>query len=467
MKKDFITILKQTIEAANLLDVPLDKYLSSLEAILGKPFVEKSLKILEAAKKIDVPLEDYLKSIRRFAVLDEPEEPKYDLSPLLLKREVTGCDVAMCKVKSIPKKHSFMKEFPTEDVKDEEEVKVEIVFSFDTTASMSPIIKSVRDNLNETIDRLFKEVKGLRIGLISHGDYCDFKEYEEDKYCIWKINPTNNVEQLKQFIKDVPNTGGGDADECYELVLKVVNDIPFRSQLKVLVLIGDSNPHELNYVIPKYNFYKSLSSSIDDDNTSDSYFETNKKCNISWKEQAERCKSQNIVIFGCHALADMNKHAISFYDTIVEITGGYYFTLENLQEFQHYMNVIVLKVADTSDTIESLKEKREQLRKEMDKVEMRKREIETKEVKTKEDLEELHEIRAVSSNLTSAFCDLASFDDTSSTSLFRSPVVKREFNTRNTSGLTRTASYATEILNRNISSSATKFINTLNNENVE
>jgi hypothetical protein len=44
----------------------------------------------------------------------------------------------------------------------------------------------------------------------------------ENKPIIWKLNPTNNIHSLKKFIKDVPNTGGGDSPEAYELVLKLI-----------------------------------------------------------------------------------------------------------------------------------------------------------------------------------------------------------------------------------------------------
>ena len=106
--------------------------------------------------------------------------------------------------------HPFIYEYPSQiekvikegEVNIEEPVDVEVIFSFDTTGSMSPVIKNVRNNLTETIDRLFNEVKGLRIGLIAHGDYCDYRPNKVNSPVMWKLNPTNNINQLKEFIKN-------------------------------------------------------------------------------------------------------------------------------------------------------------------------------------------------------------------------------------------------------------------------
>ena len=50
---------------------------------------------------------------------------------------------------------------------------VEIAFSFDTTGSMYACLGEVRRTLKETITRLQKDIPGIRIAVIAHGDYCD------------------------------------------------------------------------------------------------------------------------------------------------------------------------------------------------------------------------------------------------------------------------------------------------------
>jgi hypothetical protein len=47
---------------------------------------------------------------------------------------------------------------------------IDVVFSFDTTGSMYPCLSQVRRSVKETAKRLFAEIKGLRVGVIAHGD---------------------------------------------------------------------------------------------------------------------------------------------------------------------------------------------------------------------------------------------------------------------------------------------------------
>ena len=122
---------------------------------------------------------------------------------------------------------------------------MEIVFSFDTTGSMNICLQRVRDSLQEIMERLFADIPGLKVSLFAHGDYCDAKSSYVTKY----IDFTNNVQELCKFVRETGSTGGGDADECYELVLHQV-----RTQLnwtpgsqRALVLIGDAEPHGVDY----------------------------------------------------------------------------------------------------------------------------------------------------------------------------------------------------------------------------
>lgn len=92
---------------------------------------------------------------------------------------------------------------------------IEVVFSFDTTGSMYPCLTQVRRKIKETVTRLLDEIPGIRIGIIAHGDYCD-----AGKPYVTKIfDLSGDVELICDFVQNVEPTGGGDAPECYELVL--------------------------------------------------------------------------------------------------------------------------------------------------------------------------------------------------------------------------------------------------------
>ena len=50
---------------------------------------------------------------------------------------------------------------------------VDVAFSFDTTGSMYACLGEVRRKLQETISRLKRDIPGIRLATIAHGDYCD------------------------------------------------------------------------------------------------------------------------------------------------------------------------------------------------------------------------------------------------------------------------------------------------------
>ena len=214
----------------------------------------------------------------------------------------------------------------------------DIVFSFDTTGSMRSIIKSVREHLVETIDRLFIEVPNIRIGIIVHGDYCDHDGF------FWKLDLGRNREQIKNFIIHAKDTGGGDAPEAYEFVLHQAPTMDWKSEVKVLVLIGDQKPHEKGYQMPM------------------NYIGFTNTLHIDWKEEIKKCKSQNITVFSCHALPEQNQDAVYFYHTVSLETGGYYFPLSELQSFPHYMVTICMRASDADDDLKILREKQAQLK---------------------------------------------------------------------------------------------------------
>jgi hypothetical protein len=219
--------------------------------------------------------------------------------------------------------------------------KCDIVFSFDCTGSMSSIIDSVRQNLVETIDKLFIEIPGIRIGILAHADYCDYPRM------FWKIELCNSPEKLKEFIKNVPNGGGGDSPECYELAIQQANLMKWRSEIKVFVIIGDELPHEEGYEMPH------LMPGFDSE------------LHINWRTELQKMIENKITCFSCHALASENDHSVSFYRELSEKTGGYYIPLIELGSFNQYMVGICLRAADTAENFEAVLEHQRKLLEEL------------------------------------------------------------------------------------------------------
>lgn len=265
--------------------------------------------------------------------------------------------------------------------------KVDVVFSFDTTGSMSSVIESVRNNLKETVERLFADIEGIRIGIIVHGDYCDYPKM------MWVLQPTNNVEEIKEFIKHSPNTGGGDCPECYELVLHAATKIQWQAPVKVLVVIGDESPHDLGYHLDA-EVHRVVGHS---------------RLTLDWHKLAEDLKDLKVTVFSCHARPESNMGAFPFYEEISRVTGGYYFPLNQLQAFKDYMVAICLRAADSADVLALLEQQQRDLEERMKGLQERQSQPLTAEelVEVEAAVEEVASERHEYNNLLAGFMDCA------------------------------------------------------------
>ena len=246
---------------------------------------------------------------------------------------------------------------------------IDVVFSFDTTGSMSSVIQSVRDNLSGTIDRLLNEVDGINIGLIAHGDY---EDYFKNGQFFWSQEPTNNADVLKKFVLDAPNTNGYDIDECYEYVLYTANQMTWKSPIRLLVVIGDAEPHKKGYT---------LCESIEGvPSVSDGERHT---LDICWKQEARRLLENGIIVFGCDCSPDNHRFwygvkksirkidKTNFYSEVCSMTNGFHFKFADAskQSFPHYLVAICMKAKDGAEGLELLQKEREQLQQELEAIE--------------------------------------------------------------------------------------------------
>lgn len=135
---------------------------------------------------------------------------------------------------------------------------MDLVVAFDTTGSMSSYIKAVREHVEKYVRKSFEDTPNLRMKIVAFGDYCDIKnpyQPSSKQYGYgnaYQYTPlTDDQNELIRFIKEAKDTSGGDGDEFYELVLKkVIDETEWRDgSKKVLLLIGDAEPHEVGYKI--------------------------------------------------------------------------------------------------------------------------------------------------------------------------------------------------------------------------
>ena len=194
---------------------------------------------------------------------------------------------------------------------------IEIVFSFDTTGSMYPCLTQVRRKIKNTVTRLIDEIPLIRIGIIAHGDYCD----AGSTYVTKTFNISGDVDAICDFVQNVEPTGGGDAPECYELVLHESQSLSWsKSATKSLVLIGDDIPHP-----PAHNPKK-----------------------LNWRKELDKLAEAEITVYGVQALN--RPHAAPFYQELAEKSGGFHI---NLDQFS-YISDLFLAVCYQQSSNEQL-----------------------------------------------------------------------------------------------------------------
>lgn len=200
--------------------------------------------------------------------------------------------------------------------------KVDIAISFDTTGSMYPCITEVRRKVSGMVNELFNKLGNkLRIAIIAHGDYCDKNRPYTIKYNDFSQNPR----EIISFINSVENTHGGDADECYELVLHTAKRLNWSVEhgaSRALIVIGDADPHGISYSM----------------NTE----------RLDWRIEAARLADEDVKIYACHAMADIRRSSTAFYKEIAAIGGGVYITLAQFSSLPHLLMGIMYKEASPS-----------------------------------------------------------------------------------------------------------------------
>lgn len=172
---------------------------------------------------------------------------------------------------------------------------IDVLFSFDTTGSMYPCLTQVRKKIKSTVTRLLDEIPGIRIGIIAHGDYCDAGK----TYVTKTLDFSGDVDKICHFVQNVEATYGGDAPECYELVLHEARSLSWLpDSTKTVVMIGDSIPHAPAQTPEKLN----------------------------WRKELDKLAAMEIPVYGVQALN--RSHATPFYQELADRSGGFHITLD-------------------------------------------------------------------------------------------------------------------------------------------
>lgn len=185
-----------------------------------------------------------------------------------------------------------------------------LVVSFDTTGSMRSCIGQVRQKLRDLIEMMTVDIPDLKVGLIAHGDYCDGDN------CIAILDLTNDLEKIMNFIANTPNTGGGDAPECYEYALQTANGMSWPKEGGSLVLIGDDEPHEQN---PN---------------------------NIDWRKEVAALLEKNVKVFPMQCLYSPHRSGPNkFWEEISGLSGTPLLMLESFSDSSNVLEAVAYSAA--------------------------------------------------------------------------------------------------------------------------
>ena len=115
----------------------------------------------------------------------------------------------------------------------------EIVFVFDSTASMASSIAATKANIDEMLQTLRALVPGARFGLVTYRD----KGHDEE-YVVRELPLDQDFFAAASFMQGVRAAGGGDTPEAVLAGLRAAFGQPFqRGSRRVVVLLGDASPH--------------------------------------------------------------------------------------------------------------------------------------------------------------------------------------------------------------------------------
>lgn len=146
------------------------------------------------------------------------------------------------------------KETPRKRIVSTTDGMLDMVIAFDTTGSMSSYIGDVKQHVTDLIPKLLDANPKMRIGIVAFGDYCDMNSKDNFGKAYQVLPLTSNKQRIMDFVINAENTGGGDGDEFYELVIKkITEETNWREDAqKAVLLIADADPHYVGYTYNNY-----------------------------------------------------------------------------------------------------------------------------------------------------------------------------------------------------------------------
>ncbi len=117
---------------------------------------------------------------------------------------------------------------------------LEIVFVFDSTGSMGPVLDATKQRLTRMLEALVALVPDARVGVVTYRDHGD-----REGYLTRSVPLARDLYRSINFMKTVEAGGGGDRPEAVYDGLKAATEQRWRTGARrVVVLVGDAPAHE-------------------------------------------------------------------------------------------------------------------------------------------------------------------------------------------------------------------------------
>lgn len=200
---------------------------------------------------------------------------------------------------------------------------LDVVLMMDSTLSMSSVIEQTKLRMLDTMERMFAINPGIRIAVVTHGDYHDLG----DRFAVLGLDDAASVPNLINIldftgdkksvmnaIKSAPATHGGDVDEAYEYVYRKLRHLAWRKDDGVDRLVfqfSDASPHS---IVESQRQRRSM-------------------VKLDWREELQYLSGMRIKVTAIQCLgAGKSSQVNDYYQEIAKTTGGFRFGLDNWQE---------------------------------------------------------------------------------------------------------------------------------------
>ena len=113
---------------------------------------------------------------------------------------------------------------------------LDLVMVIDTTESMRPYLRAIKNEINIIAENIISKNENSRIGFLLYRD-------TKDKYLTKKIDFNNNINEIVRESKYFYADGGGDrAEPMYEAIQQALEKFEFQNDNRVIIVITDAKP---------------------------------------------------------------------------------------------------------------------------------------------------------------------------------------------------------------------------------